>query len=98
LRKAFWGKSKRFWPGASKGITSLQAIGYKELVGVIDGQTSLEEAIESIKTASCRYAKRQRSWFGRDPRILWLNADSGDSEDILCQACGLLDTILPDMA
>ena len=51
-----------------------QAIGYKELLGVITGSGDLKTAAEQIKQATRRYAKRQRTWFGRDNRIRWIDA------------------------
>lgn len=66
--------------GFRKGITAPQAIGYKEIVSALDGETSLDDAVESIKTATRRYAKRQRTWFRKDNRIVWLSADANDTE------------------
>lgn len=49
--------------GVPSSATSMQAIGYKEIVSYLQGGTSLEEAVESIKLSSRRYAKRQVTWF-----------------------------------
>ena len=62
--------------GFRKGVTAPQAIGYKEIVAALDGDISFEEAIDAIKTATHRYAKRQRTWFRKDPRIEWIDADA----------------------
>lgn len=51
--------------------TAMQAIGYKEIVNYLQGQCTLEDAIDAIKKASRRYAKRQWSWFRADSRIVW---------------------------
>ena len=51
------------------------------------------EAIEQIKTATRRYAKRQRTWFRKDTRIAWIDADSGNAEAIATQAQHSLDTM-----
>lgn len=59
--------------GFREAITAAQAIGYKELVGVIDGTTNLADAVDMIKRASTRYAKRQLTWFRADPRVTWLD-------------------------
>lgn len=61
--------------GLRDGITAPQAIGYKEIVAALDGECTLEEAVSDIKFATHRYAKRQRTWFRKDQRIHWLNAD-----------------------
>lgn len=61
--------------GYTKALNSMKAIGYKELIDYYNGETTLEEAVELIKQSSRRYAKRQLTWFRRDKRIHWLNAD-----------------------
>jgi tRNA dimethylallyltransferase len=60
--------------GLREALTAAQAIGYKELVAHLEGQITLEEASAQIKQATRRFAKRQRSWFKRDPRICWIEA------------------------
>lgn len=67
-------ETRRFFAADSSG-TAVQAIGYKELKPFLDGQCTLEEAVESLKRATRRYAKRQISWFGRDDRIARLYMD-----------------------
>ena len=54
------------------GRTASQAIGYKEIIAHLRGECSEEEAIERIKINTRRYAKRQRTWFGRNERIEWI--------------------------
>jgi len=61
--------------GFREAITAPQAIGYKEIVRYLDDECSLKEAIDAIKQESRRYAKRQLSWFKRDARVIWLNAE-----------------------
>ncbi len=58
--------------GISPKATSMQAIGYKELVWYLDGTLTLKEAVDKIKQESRRYAKRQITWFKRNPDIIWL--------------------------
>lgn len=58
--------------GISPKATSMQAIGYKELVWYLDGTLPLKEAVDKIKQESRRYAKRQITWFKRNPDIIWL--------------------------
>ena len=57
--------------GIRRDSTAMQAIGYKELVRYIDGLCDFETAIEDIKRESRRYAKRQLTWFRRNPDIIW---------------------------
>ncbi len=52
-------------------LNSLQTVGYRELFDHFDGTITLDEAIELIKRNSRRYAKRQMTWFRRDPSIKW---------------------------
>ncbi|MBX5437866.1 MAG: tRNA (adenosine(37)-N6)-dimethylallyltransferase MiaA [Alicyclobacillaceae bacterium] len=63
--------------GYGRSLTSMQAIGYKEMAAYLEGEISFEEAVARIKQATRRFVKRQLSWFRRDPRIQWLqvNAD-----------------------
>lgn len=55
--------------------TSVQAIGYKELAPYFNGTMSLNDALESLKRETRRYAKRQLTWFRRDERIKWFYLD-----------------------
>lgn len=54
-------------------LTSLQAIGYKEMIDYLSGTTSIEESIETIKIRTRQYAKRQITWFKADHRIQWID-------------------------
>lgn len=67
--------------GAADALTSRQAIGYKELIDALEGRCTIGEAVDLIKLRSRRYAKRQLSWFRRDPRITWLDMDVLDADD-----------------
>jgi len=64
----------------------MQAIGYKELIACFEGKCSKEEAVEQIKQASRRYAKRQMTWFKRNDSIKWLAADKAENISELLQA------------
>ncbi len=57
--------------GFSKDINALNTVGYKEIIDFLEGNISLESAIELIKRNTRRYAKRQLTWFGKDERIKW---------------------------
>lgn len=69
--------------GFRSALTAPQAIGYKEIVSYLDGDISQDEAIEQIKTATRRYAKRQRTWLRRDSRLTMLDADTLSREQIV---------------
>jgi tRNA dimethylallyltransferase len=51
--------------------TTLRTVGYSELFDYLDGKTSLREAVEEIKKNTRHYAKRQMTWFRKDPDIQW---------------------------
>ena len=61
--------------GLTPGTTAGQAIGYKEVLGALAGETTLDEAVELVKLRSRRYAKRQLSWLRRAGRVRWLDLD-----------------------
>ena len=58
--------------GLSPGCTAMQAIGYKELAAALRGEVPLEQAVEEVKLRSRQYAKRQRTWFRREPSVRWI--------------------------
>ncbi|HEY9556117.1 MAG TPA: tRNA (adenosine(37)-N6)-dimethylallyltransferase MiaA [Acidimicrobiales bacterium] len=67
-----------------KGLsrTAAQALGYRELLAHLRGETSLDEALELATNRTRQFARRQRSWFGRDPRITWLDAATTTPADL----------------
>jgi len=58
--------------GISPKCTAMQAIGYKEFFQALDGQCTIEEAVRQVQQASRHYAKRQLTWFRRNPHMHWL--------------------------
>ena len=54
-----------------RGLNALQTVGYREFFDYFDGRISYDRAVELIKRNSRRYAKRQLTWFRRDPEIRW---------------------------
>ena len=58
--------------GLSPGCTAMQAIGYKEIAAALRGEVPLEQAVEEVKLRSRQYAKRQRTWFRREPSVRWI--------------------------
>lgn len=72
---------------AKRHLNSLNTVGYKELFSYFDGELSLENAIEKIKTNTRRYARRQITWFNKDSQFNWLPPDSSS-------VINYLDTIL----
>ena len=65
--------------GIPEKCTAMQAIGYKEFVAALHGACSLEEAAGQVKQSSRRYAKRQLTWFRRNPENIWLIREGGQT-------------------
>lgn len=63
-----------------KQLNALQTVGYAELFDFMDGKIIREQAVEAIKTHTRQYAKRQLTWFRKDPDIHWFAP--GDIQDI----------------
>ncbi len=59
-----------------RSLNALNTVGYKELFEFFDGRWPLEEAIERIKGNTRRYARKQLTWFKRDPEIRWFHPDN----------------------
>ena len=72
--------------GIASGTTAMQAIGYKELVAYFEGKCTRAEAVENIKQASRRYAKRQMTWFRRNKSINWIAVDKAKKFSDVLQA------------
>ncbi len=66
---------KGLWQQNIRGVQSIQAIGYKELYDYLDGKCSLEEAINSLKQNSRRYAKRQLTYFRNKMDVYFMTTD-----------------------
>jgi len=81
--------------GFRDALTATQAIGYKEFVPVIEDGAELGAAIAAVKQASRRYAKRQLTWFGSDPRIAWIDVTELTMADTVEAAFDALDWSAP---
>ena len=69
----------------SKDSTAGQAIGYKEIIDAINGVCTIDDAIQKIKQSSRNYAKRQLTWFKRNPNVKWFYRDELSDEEIINQ-------------
>lgn len=58
--------------GYDRNLVSMQGLGYKEMFPYLDGICSLEDAVEIIKRDTRHFAKRQLTWFRREPDVVWL--------------------------
>ena len=62
--------------------TAKEAVGYRELFDFLDGHNDWETCHHLIQRNTCRYAKRQSTWFRADPRIDWIETDGKTAEEI----------------
>jgi tRNA dimethylallyltransferase len=83
--------------GISTRAKPLQSLGYKQAVNFITNQTTLCAAIQECQTRTRRYAKRQITWFRREPAVNWLTG-FGDEERIQQQALQMTANFLSEFS
>jgi tRNA dimethylallyltransferase len=66
-----------------RNLNALQTVGYRELFSYFDGEISLDQAVERIKINTRRYAKRQLTWFKRNPEMIWLDTTATDAATVI---------------
>ncbi len=91
LEQGLLEEARAFYAHHSK--TAAQAIGYKELKPYLDGACSLDEAVEKLKQATRRYAKRQITWFKRNENIHFLYYDVLSEDAFLEEALRIAQTV-----
>ncbi len=71
--------------GCHRGMVSMQGLGYKEILSYLEGEYPLEEAVRILKRDTRHFAKRQLTWFRREPDVIWINKEeyAYDDEKIL---------------
>ena len=69
--------------GFGAWLTAIQAIGYAGLAQHLDGRLSVDEAVERTVKRTRELARRQMSWFRRDPRIRWFDTGAGGAAEVL---------------
>ena len=69
LKEARWLKAQNL----PETATALQGIGYREMLDYLDGKCTIDEAVSAIRKHSRNYAKRQLTWFRREPDASWIN-------------------------
>lgn len=79
--------------GFEDALTAREAIGYKEIVAALRGECTMEEGIEAIKQATRRYAKRQRTWWRGDERVVWIQADDADVDRMATEIIAHIDAL-----
>jgi tRNA dimethylallyltransferase len=77
---------QRLLDGPPLSRTAAQAIGYREVIAALSDHGSLDDAVETAIRRTRSFARRQRMWFRRDPRITWLGA--------VDNPCAVLPTLL----
>lgn len=79
--------------GFEEALTAREAIGYKEIVAALRGECTMEEGIEAIKQATRRYAKRQRTWWRGDERVIWIQADDANVDRMAHEILEHIETL-----
>lgn len=67
--------------GLTRNMVSMQGLGYKEILDYLDGNLTLEEAVYILKRDTRHFAKRQLTWFRREPEVVWINKYDYDYDD-----------------
>lgn len=67
--------------GFNRTMVSMQGLGYKEILDYLDGKLTLEEAVYILKRDTRHFAKRQLTWFRREPEVTWVNKYDYDYEN-----------------
>lgn len=65
-------------------LNALNTVGYKEMFSYMDGTWPLEEAVERMKGNTRRYARKQLTWFKKDPEVIWVNPEETEKIKSLC--------------
>jgi len=76
--------------GLRAGKTASRALGYQQMLRYLDGDWTLDQARAETVRATRRFARRQESWFRRDPRITWLSA-APDAGELPTRALSVID-------
>ncbi|HRG80114.1 MAG TPA: tRNA (adenosine(37)-N6)-dimethylallyltransferase MiaA [Cyclobacteriaceae bacterium] len=76
IEKGLFNEAEHFFP--NRNLNALQTVGYREIFDYLEGKYDREEAIRLLKRNTRRYAKRQLTWFKKDPEVMWFQADQVD--------------------
>lgn len=76
IEKGLFSEAEHFFP--NRNLNALQTVGYREIFDYLEGKYDKEEAIRLLKRNTRRYAKRQLTWFKKDPEVMWFQADQVD--------------------
>ncbi|MGI5901896.1 MAG: tRNA (adenosine(37)-N6)-dimethylallyltransferase MiaA [Desulfitobacteriia bacterium] len=81
--------------GYSPKLKSLSSIGYRHVIQYLRGLTTFEEMLRLFKRDTRRFAKRQLTWFRRDPRIKWYDTSAQDLNQIVIEISNLVSKLAP---
>ena len=94
---------KRLYEGGIlvRGTTAAQAIGYKEIISYLDGECSLDEAVDFLKLSTRRYAKRQLTWFRHNEgaKRLYIDRENGemkDKDELISELYAMADELIKE--
>ncbi|WP_055549888.1 tRNA (adenosine(37)-N6)-dimethylallyltransferase MiaA [Streptomyces sp. NBRC 110028] len=77
--------------GLREGRTASRALGYQQVLAALAGECTEDEARAETVRATKRFARRQDSWFRRDPRVHWLSGAAADRRELLSNALALVE-------
>ena len=77
--------------GYDRDLISMQGLGYKEIIGYLEGDHDLERAIYLLKRDTRHFAKRQLTWFRRDDNIHWLNTAEMSTEEMVAEVKEIIE-------
>lgn len=75
--------------GLREGVTASRAIGYRQVLQMLDGELTEAQAIAAVQQGTRRFARKQLGWLRRDPRITWITAGEPDAVDRTLAVAGL---------
>ena len=67
--------------GYHRDMVSMQGLGYKEILDWLDGKCTYEQAVDILKRDTRHFAKRQLTWFRREPDVIWVDKDAFDYDE-----------------
>jgi tRNA dimethylallyltransferase len=73
--------------GLREGRTANRALGYQQVLAFLDGELTEQEAFEATVAGTRRFARRQEAWFGKDPRVTWVDWDDPQRVRRAVEAC-----------
>ncbi len=65
--------------GYSRSLVSMKSLGYRQIAGYLEGEYSYDEAVRQLKRDTRRFAKRQMTWFRKEPDLTWVEVQGDES-------------------